>query len=83
MSGRASGACKLRAMLRWVVLLLSLPAFAEGPLPALNDQEDDNDRIETAFDALCGAVKDGRRDGPIPVKTVAWATACSLRALKL
>ncbi len=70
-------------MLRWVVLLLSLPAFAEGPLPALNDQEDDNDRIETAFDALCGAVKDGRRDGPIPVKTVAWATACSLRALKL
>lgn len=66
----------------WLVLL-ALPAFAESPVVRLNDQEDDNDRLEVAFDALCSQVKDGRRDGFPPVKDVAWVTACSLRALKL
>jgi hypothetical protein len=61
-----------------VVLLLSA-----NPVAALNTLEADNDRVEAAFDALCGALKDGRRDGPFPVTGLAWATSCSLRALTL
>lgn len=63
--------------------LLSLRALAADPIAALNALEADNDVVEAAFDSVCGAVKDGRRDGPLPVKNLVWASACSLRALSL
>ncbi|MCU0700475.1 MAG: VCBS repeat-containing protein [Myxococcaceae bacterium] len=63
-------------------VLLAL-ALAANPIPALNTLEADNDRVEAAFDALCGALKDGRRDGPFPVQGLPWVTSCSLRALTL
>lgn len=70
---------------RWLALtsLLSLHAFAGDPIAALNALEADNDVVEAAFDSICGGVKDGRRDGPLPVKNLVWASACSLRALSL
>jgi hypothetical protein len=67
----------------WFLFLLAAPALAESPVVRLNDQEDDNDRLEVAFDALCSSVKEGRRDSALPVTELAWVTACSLRALKL
>jgi hypothetical protein len=62
--------------------LLTL-TLAADPVAALNALEADNDKVEAAFDGLCGAVKDGRRDGSLPVSSLAWATGCSLRALTL
>lgn len=72
-------------MRRWLAVtsLLSLHSFAGDPISALNALEADNDLVEAAFDSLCSAVKEGRRDGPLPVKNLVWASACSLRALSL
>ncbi|MBE2252808.1 MAG: VCBS repeat-containing protein [Myxococcus sp.] len=72
--------------MRAAVLLLLFStrlALAADPVAALNALEADNDRVEAQFDALCGAVKAGHREGPLPITDLPWATSCSLRALKL
>src|SRR4051812_50221037 len=61
-------------------------------LGQVDAQEELNDLLEDHFDAVCAALKSGRRRldpeltdaaaWPAP-KAIVWATACSLRALKL
>lgn len=61
-------------------------------LDRVDAQEDLNDVLEEHFDAVCGALKSGRRtlapgltdEGAYPqLKSIVWASACSLRALEL
>ncbi|MBS1153870.1 MAG: yrrB 1 [Myxococcaceae bacterium] len=77
-----------------MLLLLAL-VLAQSPgamLQKVDRQEDLNDLLEEHFDAVCGALKSGQRSlGPAltdpdahpALKEIVWASACSLRALKL
>ncbi len=53
-------------------------------LERVEQQEAVNDQLEDHFDAVCGALKAGRRDALGPtLERIVWATSCSLRALSL
>ena len=80
------------AALELMHLLLALLVSQSPMLERVDRQEDLNDLLEEHFDAVCGAIKSGRRvlspdltdvGGHPALHGIVWATACSLRALKL
>lgn len=75
-----------------VALLLVLSASPQATLKAVNAQETLNDQLENHFDAICGALKAGRRtltpdlvaEGVhFPVEAFVQVPSCSLRALSI
>ena len=75
-------------MLLLIALLFSQPS---SMLEKVDRQEDLNDLLEDHFDSVCSALKSGRRilapltdEAAHPkLEEIVWASACSLRALKL
>ncbi len=75
-----------------VVVLTLLGGSPKATLDALDAQERFNDELEQRFDAICGALKAGRRTLPadlagpevhFPVDEFVQIPSCSLRALSL
>lgn len=79
-------------VLALITLLLTQAPSTRAMLDQIEAQEELNDLLEDHFDAVCGALKSGRRvlspdltdEGAWPpLRSIVWATACSLRALEL